>query len=238
MLKWHIPVPSHDVDSTSLSRLRVEGFNVVDRPRPRSPSNVDTLTTNHGGVAVVSTPGIRLTQLDLGVNFGSFEMLCVRITSVSSSCVAVLIYRPPSASVSAFVSELSDVLDRVVTFSDPLFVVGDVNIHMECDDDPDTRQFVDALNVRGLVCHATPPTHDCGGTIDIVVTRSDLPAPLIDVINIGLSDHRLLQWPMEFARPSPVYSSVTRRSWRQLDPDEFRNSDLRNSVFRHSDTIP
>ena len=131
--------------------------------------------------------GISLTPLDLGVNPGSFEYLCVRITSISSSCVAVLVYRPPSASVSAFVSEPSDILDCVVTFSDPLFVVGDANIHLERNDDPDRRQFADALNARGLVCHVTvtPPTHDCGGTIDIVVTLGDLPAPSIDVINVG-----------------------------------------------------
>jgi len=77
-----------------------------------------TLMTNHGGVAVLSTSGIRLTHLDLGVNIGSFKMLWVRLTSVSSSCLAVLIYPPPSASVSAaFISELADIFDRVVTFS-------------------------------------------------------------------------------------------------------------------------
>ena len=51
----------HDANSTSFSRLQVDGFHVVDRPRLRSPSSVDTLMTNHGGVAVVSTSGIRLT---------------------------------------------------------------------------------------------------------------------------------------------------------------------------------
>jgi len=156
---------------------------------------VNTLMTNHGGVVVLSTSSKRLTQLDLDVNIGSFEMLCVRLTSVSSSCVAVLIYRPPSASVFVFISELVDILDRVVTFSNTLFVVGDVNIHLERDEAM-TIQFIDDLNARGLVYHVTPPTHG------IVVTRSDLPAPSIDVINIGLSDHRLLQWRVEFARPS------------------------------------
>ena len=94
----------------------------------------------------------------MGVNPRSFEMLSVRMTSVSSSRVAVPIYRPPSASVSTSVSELSDILDPVVTFSDPLFVVGDVNIHMERDDDPDKRQFADALNARGMVCHHAADT--------------------------------------------------------------------------------
>jgi len=87
-------------------------------------------------------------------------------------------------SVSGFISQLADILDRVVTFSDPMFVVGDVNIYLERDDDRVTCPFIDALNARGLVHHVTPPTHDCGGTLDIVVTRSDLPAPSIDVISV------------------------------------------------------
>jgi len=36
----------HDSDSVSLGRLRADGFQVVDRPRPRSRG--DTFATNHG----------------------------------------------------------------------------------------------------------------------------------------------------------------------------------------------
>ena len=75
----------------------------------------------------------------------SFVMLCVRIASGASSCVAVLVYRPPAAAVASFFVELSDVLDRVITFADPLFVVGDVNIRLDRHGDPATRQFADLV---------------------------------------------------------------------------------------------
>jgi len=39
---------SSSIRLLSVASLRVDGFNVVDRPRLRLPSNVDTLTTNHG----------------------------------------------------------------------------------------------------------------------------------------------------------------------------------------------
>ena len=42
---------------------------------------------------------------------------------------------------------------------------------------------------------------------------------------------------MEFTRPSPVYSSVTRRSWRQLDPDVFRVR-LQSSLPSNPDMWP
>jgi len=47
----------HDTESVCLRRLRVDGYQVVDRPRPRSASSVDTVGTNHGGLAVVVVPG-------------------------------------------------------------------------------------------------------------------------------------------------------------------------------------
>jgi len=47
----------------SVNRLRADGFQVVERPRPRVR---DELSTNYDGVAVVAVPGVRLTRLDVG----------------------------------------------------------------------------------------------------------------------------------------------------------------------------
>jgi hypothetical protein len=216
----------HDVDSVGLRRLRADGFQVVDRSRPRVRD--DTLATNHGGVAVVAVPGIRLTKLDLGVKPDTFELLVTRVTSGSSSCVTVLIYRTGPVT-SAFFGELSDVLDRVATFVDPIYVVGDVNIRLDRVDDPLSRHFTDILTSHGLVCHVTTSTHQRGGLLDVVASRDDLPSPSVDVIDVkddvgdDLSDHRLLRWSAPLLRPRPVYSSVTSRPWRQLDVDVFRD---------------
>jgi len=80
----------HDADSISFSRLHADGFQVVERPR--HPRVRDDLSTNYGGVAVVAVPGVRLTRLDVGIQCESCELLCARVTSASSSCVAVVVY--------------------------------------------------------------------------------------------------------------------------------------------------
>jgi len=218
-----------DSDSVCLRQLRVDGYQVVDRPRPRPFE--DTLLTNHGGLAVVAGSGARLSQLDLGVQPSTVELLCARVVSGSSSCVAVVIYRPGSAAVtSAFFVELSDVLDRLATFVDPVFVVGDVNIHLEQADDPDARQFNDDLAARGLTNRVASATHDRGGALDVVATRDDLPPPLVDVLDVGLSDHRLLRWSAPLARETPVYTSATSRPWKRLNAAVFRTA-LRSSLL-------
>ena len=82
----------HDTDSVCLRRLRVDGYQVVDRPRPRRRD--DTLETNHGGIAIVSRPGVGLSAIDLKVDPDTFEFLCVRVVSRTSTCVIACVYRP------------------------------------------------------------------------------------------------------------------------------------------------
>jgi hypothetical protein len=53
----------HDVDSVVLRRLRVEGYSVVDRSRPRSFTCSLDLSTNHGGVLLCAIPGVQQLRL-------------------------------------------------------------------------------------------------------------------------------------------------------------------------------
>ena len=213
----------HDVDSVCLRRLRAGGFQVIDRPRPRV--RVDTINTNHGGVAAVASPGVRLSLLDLGVNPGTFELLCVRIISGSSACVVAIVYRPGSESVSSpFFGEISDVLDRLVTFVDPVYLVGDVNIRLECSTNPATGQFTELLAAYGLVNRVSAVTHDRGGMLDIVAMRDNPPSSAVEVVDVGLSDRRLLRWSVSLARPCPVYTTMTSRPWRRLETRDYNVS--------------
>jgi len=115
----------HDTDCVAFQRLRVDGFQVVDRPRPRKVA--DTLAINHGGVAAVAKPGIRLTALDLGM---ALELLSVHVVTGSSSCVVLLVYRTGPIT-SAFFAKFTDVLDRVATNVHPLYIMGDLNIRLD-----------------------------------------------------------------------------------------------------------
>ena len=176
-------------------------------------------------------PGIRLSLLDIGVRPNSFELLVVRVTSGSSSCIAAVVYRPGSATVtSAFFDDISDVLDRLGTFADPVLLVGDANIHLERPDGATTCEFTDVLAAHGFSNHVVAATQKRGGALDIVATRDDLPPPSVDVVNIGLSDHHLLEWSSTFARPPPVYTTVTSRPWRQLSLNTFREAVASSSL--------
>jgi len=103
------------------------------------------------------------------------------------------------------------VLDRIATFVEPVLLVGDVNIHLEAPTNANTAQFVDVLAAHGLASRVMSATHDLGGILDVVASRDDLPSPDVDVLDVGLSDHRLLRWSSSLTRPAPVYVTTTGR---------------------------
>ena len=81
---------------------------------------------------------------------------------------------------------------------------------------------MDILASYGLTQYVQGATHDAGGTLDIVCTRSDLPPPNVDVLDFRLSDHRLLRWSTQTSRSAPVFITSIRRCWRSFDQDTFR----------------
>ena len=73
-------------------------------------------------------------------------------------------YRPPSASLSSFFTELSDVLEMLVTYGCPVIIGGDLNVHVEDPADNDATTLLNLLTTFNLVQHVTGPTHRQGGT--------------------------------------------------------------------------
>ena len=71
-----------------------------------------------------------------------------------------------------------------------------------------------------------------------MLTPNDAPlTPAVDIIDPGLSDHRLLRWTCHLQRPPPVYVSTTYRPWRRLDVETFRQ-ELRRSALCCSEIVP
>jgi hypothetical protein len=230
----------HDADSATFRRLLKDGYQVVDRPRPRT-SSVGDLATNHSGVALVAAPGVgRAPVIVVDYIPTSFEMTCARLTSGCFSDIVVVIYRPGSAAVqSTFFDELAAVFDGIATHQEPVFVVRDLNIRFDRSDDPHARQLNDLVAGYGFAVRLTTSTHKLGGTIDAVIIRIDSSCPIVSCVDVGLSDHFVLQGSVIAERQSSptIIEYVTQRPWRQLDIDEFRAA-LMDSVLCRPNVWP
>ena len=89
------------------------------------------------------------------------------------------------------------------------------------------------LAAYGLCNRVNSPTHNRGGLLDIVASRIDSQQQqLVEVIDIGLSDHQLLRWAAPLVRPQPVYVPTKSRPWRMFDAQAFR-MDLLSSQLCH-----
>jgi len=120
----------------------------------------------------------------------------------------------------------------------PIYITGDFNIRLDRSDDEHAIQLRQLVDCYGLMLHETVPTHQHGGTLDAVVTRDDVGRPdSVAVVDVGLSDHHLLQWSVAAARSPPSVEVVQRRPWRKLDVSELR-SVLSSSVLCQPETWP
>ena len=121
---------------------------------------------------MVAKPGVRLSSVALGACPTSFEVTAARVTVGVKPYTVVVIYRPGSDDVTqTFFDELSDLLDRVVITNDELFIVGDLNVHLERPDDVDAQRLRDLLECYDLEVRNSEPTHNLGGQLDVVVSR-------------------------------------------------------------------
>jgi len=85
----------HDADSAVLGRLRCNGYNVVDRPRPRA-TGVDDLSVDHGDVLVMASADVSLSPIAVPDHPSTFETVCVRTVTDHFSAIVVVVYRPGS----------------------------------------------------------------------------------------------------------------------------------------------
>ncbi len=70
-----------------------------------------------------------------------------------------------------FYSEFSECLESVVLNTDPVLLVGDFNIHVDCDDNTDAVKLLELFENVGLDQHVYTPTHCSGHTLDLIVTQ-------------------------------------------------------------------
>jgi hypothetical protein len=228
----------HDPDSAVLGRLRGAGFNVIDRPRPRT-AGADELSVNHGGIVVVAAADVTLSPIAVVDQPTTFELACVRAVLGSFAATVIVVYRPGSMSFQQkFYDELAAILDRFATYQEPIYIVGDFNIRLDRHDGPHADQFRLLIDCYGLKLNATGPTHQLGGTLDAVVTHGSAGCPdRVVVEDVGLSDHHLLRWEVSTPRDTPSLVTVRARPWRCLDLDHFRSA-LSTTRLCHPDDWP
>ena len=112
---------------------------------------------------------------------------------------------------------------------EPLIATGDLNIHVNDENDPDACEFLDLLVSMGLKQHVKGSTHEAGHTLDLVITREhDDVIKSVPVIDRFISDHAAVLCPLNSVKPPAVVKEINYRQLKAIDMDALR-ADLRDS---------
>lgn len=75
-------------------------------------------------------------------------------------------------------------------------------------------------------------THNAGGILDLFISRRTDPPLITDVMDVGLSDHRLVRLEVEFNPSKPVYKTKMIRALQRFHFNLFEE-DLKSSILKH-----
>ena len=70
-----------------------------------------------------------------------------------------------------FLDEFADYIENFLTANCNIVIVGDFNLHIDNDKDPEAQLFIDMMVALGLDCHVDFPTHENGHSLDLVFTE-------------------------------------------------------------------
>ena len=91
---------------------------------------------------------------------------------------------------SEFLCEFTEYLESILLSPEPLLIMGDMNIHVDVEDDADATKFLDLFESMRLTQHVNTPTHQSGHTLDLMITREfDHMIYSFPFFDCSLSDH-------------------------------------------------
>ena len=109
-------------------------------------------------------------------------------------------------------------LETTILSPESLILTGDYNFHVDVEDDPDVRAFLDLLASMGLKQHVNVPTHVSGHTLDLMITREHDPViSSVPVADRYLSDHASVLCSLNSEKPDCVAKIIRYRQLRATD---------------------
>ena len=130
----------------------------------------------------------------------------------------VVIHRPPSSQIKAFLEDFASLLGQLVPISGNLLIVGYFNFHLDDSNNTDATKLHNQLESFNLMQHVATPTDSRGHTLDLLITRSE--DDLVDGIVVRdptLSDHFAVHCTMKLSKPGAEQHEILCRKLRSVD---------------------
>ncbi|XP_045026613.1 LOW QUALITY PROTEIN: uncharacterized protein LOC116918935 [Daphnia magna] len=177
-------------------------------------TNQETNERQGGGVALFYRDSIKRTPRSRK-HYETFECLETSLDVGAEKKIRLLsIYRPdkihlqiaendknfwklPISGISKiFLEEFKSLLAASNTSKETLCITGDLNVHVENPKSSRVKEFLQLIKSYGLVQHVKKPTHEDGGTLDLIITTPDLLVKKVRVSEFP-SDHKFVEFKIQ-----------------------------------------
>ena len=222
---------SNDCKAT-LAELVPPGYNIKHVPRQSN--------RNGGGVAIVYKDNLqaKITSSTKKAEFTHFEHLSCLLTYNDLSVHMTVVYRPPPSQQNklkntTFFNEWPLFLETFVTIHCDMYIVGDMNFHLDVAGDANSQKFIDSLQAHDLIQHVKVPTHQKGHTLDVVITRNSnnmveemhVTDPVLCDRNGNPSgDHYAIHFRGKLIKPASIQKCVSYRKLRNVNITSMKQS--------------
>ena len=180
-------------DDHVTSNVPPDGFDIVSIPRNNG--------CRGGGICLLyKTSSIKMLNTK-SYDWTSCEMADFHIKKVGNKeIILCTVYHPPQLNVMEFLQDFTSYWENTITSTCEHIFIGDFNIRVDKDGDPNTIIFKDCLESPSLTCKVDFPTHELGHTLDLVIL--DNASSLIPMVNQGcfISDHSLIYMEVMLSR--------------------------------------
>ena len=178
-------------DSVIIGQYNEFGFNVTHLPR--------TSRKGGGGVGVLTKTHLKINKANSQA-YNSFELLETKLQCKKEKFIFSTIYRTGSLNIAnreLFFKEIEQyVLSKAVS-QEHIIIWGDFNFHVENPSDTVAQDFLDLMHSMGFNQLINFPTHNAGGTLDLIFLRDETVVKNIKVYNeendVLISDHFLIE---------------------------------------------
>ena len=160
----------------------------------------------------------------------SFEAVSAKFKDNNGENVCCCCVYRPGYLTDAFFSEFDEFVGSIFLKFTKIAICGDLNIHLDNPQHPNSIKFLELLSSYGLTQHVTQPTHVHGHILDVVISSNKVTESntvtinLLDVSLFPSCDH----FPITFQILSCLRGSksakatISFRNLRNIDNDKFR----------------
>ena len=188
--------------------------------------HVPRLSGTGGGVAIIHSTALTIRQEEIPLQLTACEIIRTKFTSHGETVQLIVVYRPGHPGTDrTFLEEFSSFLDSLLDVSGKIIICGDFNYWV---DDPLSKpfssEFSELLDTSNFHNYISSPTHLLGHTLDLVLSPVGIDC-VVDVeilpIDSLVSDHALITFGLQIARPKAVKKFITFRNYRNVDQDSI-----------------